>query len=406
MDFHGNINLKDNEIQNLVFEQETSFPVDATLGSIVFKDNALYMAVALNIADPIWIPLTASIDTYVHEQEATSTTWTVTHNLGEENLILQVYNDANEMVIPDTVTPTDTNEIVVTFSVAIAGRVIVMFGDEIPANGIGIIDPAVGCVIPAISSMTYDSVSYNATAYMSTIRSFFISTDGTKLFILEPPTPSTSFVYQYTINSAWDLSSVSYDSIKYEIPNNAPSLQGQPAGLYFSNDGLRMFVSGTNAQVLTSYTLSSAWSLSSVSVDVGDLTVSGNTVDIFIDPTGLKLYTLGQVDLLIKQHTMSVAFDISTATEDGVTFNVGNVNPYGLTINPDGTQIFVTAFNEVVYQIDLSSAWDLSTASAASNKSIVSEMITPTAIHFNDDGTKAYISSHPTTVIHQYSTNI
>jgi len=141
MDFHGNINLKDNEIQNLVFEQEISFPVDATLGSIVFKNNALYMAVALNATDPIWIPLTASIDTYIHEQETTSITWTVTHNLGEENVILQVYNDANELIIPDIVTPTDTNVIVLTFSTAITGRAIVMFGDTIPANGVGIIDP-------------------------------------------------------------------------------------------------------------------------------------------------------------------------------------------------------------------------------------------------------------------------
>jgi len=159
MDFYGNINLKDNEIQNLVFEQETSFPIDATVGSIVFKDSTLYMCVALNVADPIWIPLTASIDTYVHEQEATSTTWTVTHNLGEENLILQVYNDTNEMVIPDTVTPTDTNEIIVTFSTAIAGRVIVMFGDTIPANGIGIIDP----ITQAIFNYTLD----NPTDYLT-----------------------------------------------------------------------------------------------------------------------------------------------------------------------------------------------------------------------------------------------
>lgn len=131
-------------MQQLVFEQETSFPVDAVVGSVVFKDNTLYMCVALNIADPIWIPLTSSIDTYVHEQTATSTTWTITHNLGEENIILQVYDDANQMIIPDTVTPTDTNGLVVTFSVALAGRVVVMFGDEIPANGIGIIDPSTG----------------------------------------------------------------------------------------------------------------------------------------------------------------------------------------------------------------------------------------------------------------------
>jgi len=110
------------------------------------------MCVALNVADPIWIPLTSSIDTFIHEQSAAATTWTVTHNLGEGNVILQVYNDANEMIIPDTVTPTDTTEIVITFGDATAGRAIIMFGDEIPANGIGVIDPQTGAIL--ISELT------------------------------------------------------------------------------------------------------------------------------------------------------------------------------------------------------------------------------------------------------------
>jgi len=160
MDFYGNINLKDNEMQKLVFEQETSFPVDAVVGSIVFKDNTLYMCVALNVADPIWIPLTSSIDTYVHEQNAASTTWTITHSLGEENIVLQVYNDSNDMIIPDTVTPTDTNEIVMTFGTAITGRAILMFGDTIPANGIGIIDPAIiGILLFTLDNPNFDGAS-------------------------------------------------------------------------------------------------------------------------------------------------------------------------------------------------------------------------------------------------------
>jgi len=99
------------------------------------------MCVALNVADPIWIPLTATINTYIHEQTAAASSWTVTHNLGEENVIVQVYDDANQMVIPDTVTPSSTHELVVTFGTAVSGRVMVMYSDTIPTNGIGVIDP-------------------------------------------------------------------------------------------------------------------------------------------------------------------------------------------------------------------------------------------------------------------------
>ena len=210
MDFYGNINLKDNEMQQLVFEQETSFPVDAVAGSIVFKDNALYMCVALNVADPIWIPLTATIDTYIHEQSATATTWTITHNLGEENVILQVYDDSNQMIIPDTVTPTDTNEIVMTFNIATAGRAIIMFGDEIPANGIGIIDPSTGWVINDISNASYDSVSYSFNSVEVSLRSTYIKPDGTKLYMMGQMTGS---IHQYSFGVPWDVSTLTADSL-------------------------------------------------------------------------------------------------------------------------------------------------------------------------------------------------
>ena len=61
------------------------------------------------------------------------------------------------MIIPDTVTPTDTNEIVMTFNTAIAGRAIIMFGDEIQANGIGIIEPP--SADPDISNVVFNSVN-------------------------------------------------------------------------------------------------------------------------------------------------------------------------------------------------------------------------------------------------------
>jgi len=399
MDFHGNINLRDNEIQNLVFEQETSFPVDATLGSIVFKDNALYMAVALNVADPIWIPLTASIDTYVHEQEATATTWTITHNLGEENLILQVYNDANEMVIPDTVTPTDTNEIVVTFNTAIAGRVIVMFGDEIPANGIGIIDPVVGWVGQVdILNLTYDSVSYDASPTASLIRSMSINSDGTKLYILEN---SSGIILQYTIGTAWDISTASYDSVTYDISSE----QNAPAGLFITDDGTKMFALGSVPNVLGRYTLSIPWDISSASYDSNSMAVAGNTRDLYINNTGLKLFLIGQVDHIIKEYSLSVAYDLTTATLDA-TFDVGNFQAYGIMFNPDGTQLFVTGDSNKVYQVNLSTGFDLTTASNIANIDVSSEISFGSGLHFKDDGSKLYVSSLFNTDIHQYSTNI
>ena len=406
MDFYGNINLKDNEIQNLVFEQETSFPVDATVGSIVFKDNTLYMCVALNVADPIWIPLTASIDTYVHEQEATSTTWTITHNLGNENLILQVYNDANEMVIPDTVTPTDTNEIVVTFSVAIAGRVIVMFGDEIPTNGIGVIDPSTGWLVD-FSNTSYDSVSFSVASQDIISSSIQLSTDGTKMYMVGRNSDS---VYQYTLSSAWDLSTASYDSVSFSVT----AQESNPYGMHFNPDGTKMYIVGKNMDSVHQYTLSSGWDLTTISYDSVSFNIIGqanNMVGLHFKSDGLKMYILDNSTQTVFQYTLSSAWDLSTASYDSVSFstNSENPDPVGMYINDFGTEMYITAkgnLAKIIYEYTLGTAFDLSSATYNSVMYDASAQAEPIDVHFKPDGSKMYVLGNDTDVIFQYSTNI
>jgi hypothetical protein len=141
MDFHGNIDLLYNNINNMVFEQEPDFPQVPIVGRVVFKGQILYMCVALNSGVPIWIPLTNKISTYVHTQSVASSSWTITHNLNVVTPIIQVYDSAGSMLIPNTVTPNSNNEMVVDLGTANTGTVIVLFGSLMPTAGVGILEP-------------------------------------------------------------------------------------------------------------------------------------------------------------------------------------------------------------------------------------------------------------------------
>jgi len=346
MDFHGNINLKDNEMQQLVFEQETSFPVDAVAGSIVFKDNALYMCVALNVADPIWIPLTSSIDTYVHEQTSTATTWTITHNLGEENVILQVYNDSNEMIIPDTVTPTDTNEIVMTFNTAIAGRAIIMFGDEIPANGIGIIEPP--SADPDISNVVFNSVNLSTPGIDN--HGIYVKEDGTKLYSITFTT-----VKEYTLSTPGDLSTATQTGS--EALSNVSS--AFLYGLHISEDGLNLYTGDDDdSHKIKRYTLSTPWLLSSISYHSSYITPSQPS-GVALSSDGLQM-TVSALSGNFRYYTLGTSWDITTATFGGN----GNVTQSSITdmfISPTGLRMMLTGYG-FVRQYTLGTAWDTTTA--------------------------------------------
>lgn len=139
MDFYGNINMKQNAMQQMVAQAESNFPVTPIVGRVVFNNQKLYMCVAINGGIPVWLPLTNKIDTYVHTEAAVATTWTIIHNLNTTIPLLQVYDAAGEMLIPDSVAPISNNKMLVTFNTAIAGTAVVLFGNLLPESGVGLL---------------------------------------------------------------------------------------------------------------------------------------------------------------------------------------------------------------------------------------------------------------------------
>lgn len=63
---------------------------------------------------------------HLHTQPASATGWTVTHNLDQKYCNVTVVDGADEVIIPQSVTFTNNNSLVVTFNTAITGYVIVM----------------------------------------------------------------------------------------------------------------------------------------------------------------------------------------------------------------------------------------------------------------------------------------
>lgn len=117
------------EASAMIMQSEQNFPETATAGRIIFVDKRVWVCAELITGNPVWIPLTNEIDSFVHIQDAAATTWTVTHNLNTTTPIVQVYDENYKMIIPDGVEPTSNNECTVTLGTAITGRAVVMFGD-------------------------------------------------------------------------------------------------------------------------------------------------------------------------------------------------------------------------------------------------------------------------------------
>lgn len=71
----------------------------------------------------------------IHTQSTAASTWTFTHNLGVQYPNVTVYNASNEIILPQTITATDDNTLVLTFGASVAGYAVAGIGGIINVQG-------------------------------------------------------------------------------------------------------------------------------------------------------------------------------------------------------------------------------------------------------------------------------
>jgi sugar lactone lactonase YvrE len=257
-----------------------------------------------------------------------------------------------------------------------------------------------------LAGASYDSVSVSVGGQENVPTALFFKSDGTKMYVLGS---SSDTVFQYTLSTDWDVSTASYDSVSFSIG----SQETLPTGLFFNTDGTKMYVVGSTSDTVYQYTLSTAWVVSSASYDSISLSVgSQDSVpqSLFFKGDGTKLYVVGQTNDTVYQYTLSTAYDLSTASYDSVSFSVSSqdLEPTGLFFNTDGTKMYVVgSTNNSVYQYTLSTAWVVSSASYDSiSFSVSSQEPNPNALFFKSDGTKMYVVGQNSDTVFQYTTTL
>ena len=200
-------------------------------------------------------------------------------------------------------------------------------------------------------------------------------------------------------SEGYNLASVSYDSVSFSVS----SQEASPQGVTFKSDGTKMYIVGTAGDDINEYTLSTAWDVSTASY-VQSFSVSSQEtapVSVVFKPDGTKMYVSGSGTNRVQQYSLSTAWDVSTASYDSLYFTVGS-GARGIYINSDGNKLYATKTNDTVNEYDISTAWDISTASFVQSFSVTSQETTPATPFFNPDGTKMYVIGPASDAVNEY----
>lgn len=128
MKFYGHANLQQNELQNAVLSTLTNFPTDPKVGQIAFLNSIVYICVSISPLPAVWVPLTREITSYTHTQDTPGTEWYIVHNLNTTSVNIQVYDNFNQVIIPDSIETTGANTATVTLASGSTGRAVVVTG--------------------------------------------------------------------------------------------------------------------------------------------------------------------------------------------------------------------------------------------------------------------------------------
>ncbi len=251
-----------------------------------------------------------------------------------------------------------------------------------------------------LANGAYSNKSFSLTAQESVPTGLFFKADGTKMYVVGS---NGAEVNEFNLSTAWDVLTATY------VQNFSVSAQeATPQDLFFKPDGTKMYVAGNTGDDINEYDLSTAWDIStatflqSFSVAAQDTQLRG----LFFKPDGLKMYVAGNTGDDINEYNLSTAWNVSTATfVQAFSISSQDTSPQAVFFKPDGTKMYVIGGVGVdINEYNLSTAWNVSTASYVQAFSVSSEETVPLGLFFKPDGYAMYIVGAANDTVYQYST--
>ena len=253
-----------------------------------------------------------------------------------------------------------------------------------------------------LSVASYDSVLLSVNSQDSVPNGMTFGYDGLRMYMTGD---GSKYVNQYDLTTEWDLSTASYANKRHYVG----SQEGDPSGVQFKSDGTKFYLIGVNNDTVYQYSMSTAWDASTASYDGVSFSAGSQqsmAEDLFFSTDGDKLYVIGAAGAHLYQYTLSTPWDISTASYDSISFDTSayNSSPAGIYFNPKGDKFYVAG--TTVDEYTMTTNWDISTASHSATYTIANDVPTtaPHSLYFKTDGARMFVIYPSTDTVYQFTT--
>ena len=209
-------------------------------------------------------------------------------------------------------------------------------------------------------------------------------------------------MYQYDLARSWDI-----ESAKLVGSINIFPQESSPQAVFFKDDGTKMYITGVSGDDVNEYNLSTAWDVTTATYDSAFSVSSQETspFGLFFKDDGTKMYVGGTTSNAVNEYNLSTAWDVSTATySQNFSVSAKTTLFRGVSFKTDGTKMYVLggATDGEIYEYSLSTAWDVSTSTFSQELSVLGLESAAEDIFFKDDGEKMYILGNASNAVYEY----
>lgn len=188
------------------------------------------------------------------------------------------------------------------------------------------------------------------------------------------------------------LGAVTYTGNNLDVSAQEPA----PSGMAIDEtNGTRLYVVGSTNKTIYQYTLSVTNSLSGATYANKSFSVAIQDNDpqsIWFKADGTKLFVVGNQNDRIYEYNLGTAWDVSTATfVQFLSVAAQTSAPRGMTISPTGSDLYITGGSSVL-RYTLSTPWNISTAAYVSALDVSAYETAPSSVDIKNNGLDLYVA--------------
>ena len=234
---------------------------------------------------------------------------------------------------------------------------------------------------------------------------------GNHVYMVSSTTQSgyAKTIYQYTMSTPHDLSTLN------TTPANTLDMSSRVAGtiahycpLHITNSGYDLYFGDYQNNIIYQWKMTTAYDLSTASYHGASSAIFVDSMpSLFIQPDGLTGYQVQDGiagSAVLREFTMSTAWDITTASLSGTTSGTLISRTQAVTISPDGTLVIASdAYGSTTSKyFTMSPGYDLSSLSSGTSFTWQGNSSHTTDTRFSSDGALLY--GWTGTYIYNYTT--